>query len=321
MNWGKQTYTFDFVVDFSVVTSQDIFQTLSLDYPYSFGFRVGAVGTIPRFSGTSAIRPWSIEAKFARLTASISNSLGPLRGDVSDGNPAIDDFLVPETPFGILDGTSDNFLTGISSAHLTYNRGDLDLGWPIWLTRDSILELYLGGALAYFDSQWDSRFDGVLSAAPTSASSHLKWRWWGGGPKGGANIYLPIGWGLAFGADLDLGLLFGPVKKEEEYAAAVASSDRDGSGENLYRSYAFEPVIDFRVEMSERCAIGNKVLLEVALGWEASLWFYMNQYGQVNQRVFENSGEVERAQVLTFFFGEPSGLYFQGFTFRGGIGF
>jgi hypothetical protein len=319
MNWAWSRYLF------SAFPSPELEnnQTLASTYGYTPGFRVGIGGRVPQNYFGQRIRPWCVDASFTRLHATVSNSY-TFPGQLSGGEPFINDVVRPLVPYNPSGAIFNELLQTTATASLLYSRGDVRVGWPVWLTRYSTLELFVSGIVASARSRWKIVFQGTPGFDPSRLSTtNLNWNWWGGGAGAGGSLALPVGGGWAFSLDADAGLLFGPLKKVETYeSTSINPSQADGFAQNLHRYNAFQPVVDVGLFLEKQLWLANTVRLHLEAGWETSLWFYLNQYGQVNEPSYGTSGAlIIRSGVNTFFFGEASGLYFQGATFRAGLEF
>jgi hypothetical protein len=296
----------------SIFSPDEVANFHTLSYDYSSGFRVGA-GYRFGENRCDQIRPWQIEAEYTRLHTSVSQSKKTIgAGDVENI------IIIPSVPviFG------NPFNQAKSRMSLEYDRLDFKLGWPIWVNTNIILRLLTGATFASFENNWKSRFLTTQDLTRPIDTTELKWRWRGGGLFGGGDIYIDITKHFGIFADSSFGLLFGRMREKEFYLAIEPDGSASTTETFKYRFNSFQPVVNFAAGIDYKVWLGC-VLMQLAVGWEFTWWFDMNQFGRVNERTTRriSAFSQSKANVSEYFFRDPSDLGFQGLTARLGFDF
>jgi hypothetical protein len=319
MNWLDKTFSMN---NTSGNLQQASTKRKSLVYDFSSGFRVGAGYRFAKDMFDDDIRPWQIEAEYTRLhtaEAGHAKAVGVLSTQTQEILSADVPVLTPPQQVGM----PAVFINGHGRVHLEYDRLDLKFSWPIWIQSNLILRLKTGATFAWFENNWISRFranlfnstGGVVAPGHTETTK-LKWHWWGGGLFGGGDICLPIGKGIGFFVDSSFGLLFGPMKQKEEYSIINGPTSEPNAQENKkYHFQTFQPVVNFGAGIDYKYWFRDIVMMHLALGWEFTWWFDMDQFGRVNQR----SSAI--APTNSYFNTSPKDLGFEGLTARLGFDF
>jgi len=178
----------------------------------------------------------------------------------------------------------------------------------------------IGGTGAWFSNTWDTQFFDNTNLDLVQKSD-LKWNWSGGGLSGGGDIYMGVGSGFGFFADASFALLFGPMKEKERLVNTDA--DSDNTRQVNYNFNAFQPVVNVGVGVDYKHWFKDNVMIHLALGWEFTWWFNLNQFGRIvpdSSNVGNELGESASTRY-NIFNNQPSDLGFHGLTARLGFEF
>lgn len=310
MNWEfKDGFINDPTIDPQYET--DSFQTESIKYPFSSGFKVGLGYRIGENAYAKPTRPWQIQGVYTRLVASETSRNTAAGASGSPGAFETEEYVFPAVPYT----RGGNFTSSRSHAVLNYNVLDVNFAWPMWLEGDIIFRLNTGATFGWIKNTWNSSWSRTID--PISTETDLMWKWWGGGLSGGGDIYLPIGLGLGFIADGGFGLLYGRMNEKETYQANSATVTEFNA--STYRFHSFQPEVRFSAGLDYKRWFGRRVMVNLSASWEFTWWFNLNQCGMVNNNCYYVTAPVSREG--RFFNTEPSGLGFQGLTLRGGLDF
>lgn len=278
----------------------------SLNYGFTPGFRVGIGRRMGRAKLQNNIRPWQVEADYTRVHPHTSETLHASGDDTSNPNLNQSQFIYPVVP--TLNGSTALFAH--SRATFGYDRANLKFAWPMWITETVILRLMLGGSFAWFSNNWKNTFRNQQDS-DLLQKANFKWKWLGGGILGGGDIYMGVGSGFGFFANTSFGLLFGPMK-QREYYKAQNNNGTDNSRKLKYHFNSFQPTVDVGIGIDYKHWFKRDVMLQLALGWEFSWWFDMNQFGR--QGGNSNAKSLEASNKGNFFDNNPSDLGFNGLT-------
>jgi hypothetical protein len=284
-------------------------QYLDLVYDYASGFKAG-LGYRFRERECLDIRPYQMEVEYTRLNSVVSKT-SHAPGRLSN---SITDSFFPVLPFLFSNSSSKLGIFTKSSAILKYDRLDYKLAWPIWWNTNVIFRLIGGATFAWFKNNWDSTIVTAQDqgAFADTSTTKLSWKWWGGGLLGGGDIYLSISRHFGFYANGDFGLLFGPMHETEKYHSSSASEFDYTKA--TYHFTSFQPVVNFGAGFDYKQWI-NCVMLHLAVGWDFTWWFDLNQFGkQINSINTPTPG-------IFFLDQSPSDLGYQGLTVRLGFEF
>ncbi len=281
-----------------------------IKFDFSSGFRAGGGYRFARNRMGNDVRPWQFETEYTRLHTAESGH-AKARGRIrNSGGNNIQEVITAETP----DLGSTDYIFGHSRVSLEYDRLDVKFAWPIWMRSNVMMRLMTGATFAWFENSWHNWFSSVPQFSNQRDRTKFDWKWWGGGLMGGGDIYLAIGKGFGFFADSSFGLLFGPMKQKESYFLSTDVLVHE-TFNSKYRPYKFQPVVNFGAGVDYKHWFKKSVMLHMALGWEFTWWFDMNQFGKLVDR------NGTQPSIPDLFFNKASDLGFQGLTARLGFDF